>query len=133
METVGNGSARMGFKALDADGNELGGRWYNVNTTLDLSKANTIRVVYDGNRNFYVYVTPEGGSEFKIIATDGRPSSQFNLGWDVPTGSGSLPLSYAGTSTLDNRMTLIVKPFTDYPTDIEWSDFTCTITGGYQG
>ena len=128
-----NGSARMGFKALDADGNELAGRWYNVNTTLDLSKANTIRVVYDGNRNFYVYVTPEGGSEFQIIATDGRASSQFNLGWGLGVdGSKGLPLSYAGTSTLNSRMTLIVKPFTDYPQDIEWSDFTCTVTKEYQ-
>jgi hypothetical protein len=77
-----NGRARVGFKALNASGTEVGSRWYEIDTLIDLSKVNTIKVVYDGYFDFFVYVTPEGGAEYQIKPTNGN-NGRFDLGWNI--------------------------------------------------
>ena len=126
----GSTGARIGFKALNADGSEAGSIWRDVSSAsvIDLSTAHTITVKYDGNRNFHVYVD---GVELVALERDSNVQTEFHLGWGV--GNAGLPLGFIGSSTPENRGVLIVKPFTDYPTDIEYSNCTYEVTGGYQG
>lgn len=118
---------RMGF--YSEYGDEIYYRWYSLNTAIDLSQSNTIKVTYNGNRLFRVYV-----NGVELIATNGRSDSQFNLGWGLngndSSGHSDLPLSLSGYGTLDNRKTLYVRACaSNEATQI--TDFTCVVTGGY--
>jgi hypothetical protein len=120
---------RFGFMAGESGWDHY--REYALETDVyNAEGANTIKVVYNGNRIFEVYMNGT-----KMVATDGR-QGQFYLGWNCrgTAADSSLtdmkPYQMWGSSTIDSRATLTISAYaSDEVTEI--TNFTCTVTGGY--
>jgi hypothetical protein len=120
---------RFGFMAGESGWDHY--REYALETDVyNAEGANTIKVVYNGNRIFEVYMNGT-----KMVATDGR-QGQFYLGWNCrgTAADSSMtdmkPYQMWGSSTIDSRETLTISAYaSDEATEI--TNFTCTVTGGY--
>jgi hypothetical protein len=99
---------RFGFMAGESGWDHY--REYALETDVyNAEGANTIKVVYNGNRIFEVYMNGT-----KMVATDGR-QGQFYLGWNCrgTAADSSLtdmkPYQMWGSSTIDSRATLTIS------------------------
>ena len=102
------------------------------NNLFNATSANTIKVIYNGNRTFEVWMNGE-----KVLhnTTDTRFQDRFTMGWncgayDHSQGSG-YPFEFWGTSTINDRATLKVRAYASDGSTI--TDFACETTGGYKG